>query len=72
MNRPIWKIEKDTNHGTSFRLSVGTPGVPGTVEVGGLSGDQARELGRALVLIEERTTRRALKSVRDALGIAHD
>ena len=69
MSRPIWEIEKDTAHGTSFRLFVGIPGVPGTKEVGGLSRQQAESLGRALTVIEEKAAWRALKSVREALGI---
>ena len=69
MTRPIWEIEKDTTHGSSFRLYVGIPGVPGTKEVGGLSHQQAESLGRALAEIEKRATHRALKGVREALGI---
>lgn len=72
MSRPIWEIEKDTMHGTSFRLIVGTPGIPGTREVGGLSREQAERLGRALAVLEDRATKRALKGVREALGITRD
>lgn len=73
MTRPLWEIEKDTVHGgASYRLSVGIPGVPGTRQVSGLSQHQAQSLERALVLLEERVTNRALKNVREALGITHN
>lgn len=72
MSRPLWEIEKDTTHGSSFRLIVGVPGIPGTREVGGLSHDQAERLGRALAVLEERAMKRALKGVREALGITRD
>lgn len=69
MSRPLWEITKDTTHGTSYRLSVGAPGLPGAREVGGLSRYQAESLERALATLEERATKRALKNVRAALGI---
>lgn len=72
MIRPLWEIKEDTTHGTSFRLIVGAPGIPGTREVGGLSREQAERLGRALGVLEERAKKRALKGVREALGITRD
>jgi hypothetical protein len=69
MPRPLWEIQKDTTHGTSYALHVGIPGVPGTATVTGLSRDQGAELGTALTLLEERAANRALDSVRIALGI---
>lgn len=70
MTRPIWVIEKDTAHGSSLRLTVGVPGVPGSHTVGGLSRDQGASLEVALLALEERAKSRALSQVRDALGIS--
>ena len=72
MSRPLWEIIKDTKHGSSFRLIVGFPGVPGTREVPGLSHDQAERLGRALGTLEKRATERAQRRIREALGITRN
>lgn len=69
MIRPLWDIEKATTHGTSFRLTVGIPGVPGSHIVCGLSHEQAGALEDALFAIEKRAAERALQTVRDALGV---
>ena len=69
MARPVWEIEKDTAHGTSFRLFVGPPGIPGSVHVDGLSRQQAEALGVALTQLEKKVAFRALENVREALGI---
>lgn len=69
MLKPLWKIEKGNTHGTSFRLIVGIPGIPGSHHVTGLSHDQAGALELALIALEKRSEERALKTVRDALGV---
>lgn len=69
--RPNWTIEKDTVSGSSFRLLVGTRGLPGSHEVGGLSSDQCKALGSALQRLEELAEWQALENVRDALKINH-
>lgn len=69
MTRPLWNIEKGTTHGTSFRLTVGIPGIPGSHIVSGLSHEQAEALEVALINLEKRAADRALQSVRDALGV---
>lgn len=63
------KLEKDTAHGTSWRLTVGIPGVPGTHEVSGLSREQAEHLGPALERLERDAKYNALEGVRAALGV---
>ena len=69
MTRPLWNIEKGTTHGTSFRLTVGIPGIPGSHIVSGLSHEQAGELEGALFALEKRAAEHALQTVRDALGV---
>lgn len=69
MGRDIWKLEKDTTHGTSWRLTVGIPGVPGAHEVDGLSRQQAECLGPALECLEKDAAFSALERVRSALGV---
>ncbi len=69
MTDPLWQIENDTTHGTSFRLTVGAPGIPGSHCVSGLSIAQAEALGHAVAAVEERAAWRALQAVRSALGI---
>lgn len=69
MLRPLWQIDKGTTHGTTFRLTVGIPGIPGSHHVQGLSHDQAEALEIALDALEKRAAERALQSVRDALGV---
>ena len=67
--RPIRKLEKDTTHGTSWRLTVGIPGAPGTFEVSGLSREQAENLGPAMEKVEAVARYRALENVRNAIGV---
>ena len=69
MSRPLWSIDKDTTHGTSFRLAVGVPGIPGSHEVSGLSRDQAQSLEAAITTLESSAKYLALEGVRKALGI---
>ena len=66
-----WRLEKDTIHGTSWRLTVGIPGVPGTCEVAGLSREQAERLGPALERLEKDSAYTALENVRNALGVSN-
>lgn len=67
--KSIWTLEKATTHGTSWRLIVGIPGVPGSFEVGGLSREQAESLAPALERLEKVAVYRALENVRNAIGV---
>jgi len=65
-----WAILKEAN-GETYALIVGHPGVPGTVEVEGLSltYKQGEQLGNALIELERRAGHNTLAAVRKSLGI---